>query len=185
MPLVVALAIREAAVLNRQAVAEGAAEQRGHRGGQGDLGHEQQHAPLLRERGPSQSEVDLGLAAARHAVQEGRLEALPHQRFEHRKYVGLFRRHRQEQRRGQRIGSAGRSARKGVAVHGTPFHVRKSERDQASHHLAADALLAQHASVDAFRSANQHGDRCRLLRAEPHRCRLERRGSRPDPALLT
>ena len=39
-----------------------------------DLGHEQQHAAPARERGPRQPEVDLGLAAAGHAVQQGRLE---------------------------------------------------------------------------------------------------------------
>ena len=43
VPLIVALAVRERAVLNRDAIAERAAEERGHRRRQRDLRDHQQH----------------------------------------------------------------------------------------------------------------------------------------------
>ena len=70
LPLVVALAVGEAAVLDGDALAERLAEQGGGGRGQGDLRHEHQRAPSgCADRG-REPDVDLGLAAAGHAVQQ-------------------------------------------------------------------------------------------------------------------
>ena len=70
VPLVVALAVGESAVLDGDALAECGAEDRGGRRRQGDLGDHQQHAaPGLADLA-RQPKIDLRLATARDAVQQ-------------------------------------------------------------------------------------------------------------------
>jgi hypothetical protein len=71
LPLVVALAIGEAAVLDGDAVAERLAEDDGHRGSEGDLRHQDQHAAAAAADRGREAQVDFRLAAARHTVEEG------------------------------------------------------------------------------------------------------------------
>ena len=75
LPLIVPLAVRERAVLDGDARAERAAEQRGHRRRQRDLGHHAS-APAVPERHDplGQAQIDLGLAAAGDAVQQRHAE---------------------------------------------------------------------------------------------------------------
>ena len=70
LPLVVALAVGEAAVLDGDALAERLAEQRGGGRRQRDLRHEHQHAAAGVADAGREAEVDLGLAAAGDAVQQ-------------------------------------------------------------------------------------------------------------------
>ena len=74
LPLVVALAVGKAAVLDGDAVAERVAEDGGHRGGKGDLRHQDQHAASAAADRGREAQVDFRLAAARHAVEEGDAE---------------------------------------------------------------------------------------------------------------
>jgi hypothetical protein len=70
MPLVVTLTVGERTVLDRHALVESAAEDCGHRRGQRDLGDHEQHLTTGVTDVLRQPEVDLGLPAAGHAVQE-------------------------------------------------------------------------------------------------------------------
>ncbi len=74
LPLVVALAVGQAAVLDGHAIAEPRAEGRRHAGRERDLGHEHEHAAARRQRALGQPQVELRLAAAGHAVQERHVE---------------------------------------------------------------------------------------------------------------
>ncbi len=74
MPLIVTFAVGESAVLNGDAFAERAAEDRGHRRRQRNLRHEHQHLTPLLPDGVGESQIDLRLAASGHAVQQRRLE---------------------------------------------------------------------------------------------------------------
>jgi hypothetical protein len=58
-----------------QLVAEAAAQPRHDLVGQADLGHQDERLPAGAQRGPDPAQVDLGLAAARHAVEQERLGA--------------------------------------------------------------------------------------------------------------
>jgi len=74
LPLVVALTVGEATVLDRDAFAERVAEEEGRDRGQGDFGNEHQHATVRCARGGREADVDLRLAAAGDAVKEGDLK---------------------------------------------------------------------------------------------------------------
>jgi hypothetical protein len=74
VPLIVALAVGEAAVLDSDAVAEGVAEERGDRRRQRDFRHEHQHAAAGVASRRREAEVDFGFAAAGDAVQKGDVE---------------------------------------------------------------------------------------------------------------
>ena len=74
MPLIVALAVGQAAVLDRHPLAEGAAERLGDGRRQRDLRHQQQHAPAAGPDVRGEADVDLGLAAAGDTVQERGME---------------------------------------------------------------------------------------------------------------
>ena len=70
VPLVVAFAVGEPAVLDRHARAEARAEHRRDRGRQRDLRHQHQHAAARRAHRLGQAQIDLGLAAAGDAMQQ-------------------------------------------------------------------------------------------------------------------
>jgi hypothetical protein len=70
LPLVVALAVGETAVLDRDALAERLAEEGGGGRGQGDFGDEHQRPSTGGAHGGRQADVDLRLAAAGDAVQQ-------------------------------------------------------------------------------------------------------------------
>src|SRR5207237_1748272 len=70
LPLIVALAVAEAAVLNGDAVAERRAEERGRRRRERDLRDQHQDAASGIADGSRETNVDLGLAAAGDAVQQ-------------------------------------------------------------------------------------------------------------------
>ena len=83
-PLVVALTEAELRVQDRDTLAEALLEAaRGLRSERDLRDHDDRGAPL-RERLVGRAQVHLGLAAARHAVQEQRSVAALAQRFEHR-----------------------------------------------------------------------------------------------------
>ena len=71
LPLVVALAVGKTAVLDGDALAERLAEERGGGRGQGDFGDQHQDAPTGVAHLGRQADVDLRLAAAGDAVQQG------------------------------------------------------------------------------------------------------------------
>ena len=73
----VALARRERRVQDRDVVAEARAEARDELGRERDLGHEDDGAAPLLARGGDGPQVDLGLSAARHAVQGGTWPGAP------------------------------------------------------------------------------------------------------------
>ena len=75
-PFVPALAGREPAVHDRDGVAETLLRSRQQLRGEGDLRHEHQHRPAGGARARRELQVDLGLAAARHAVQQEHLEGV-------------------------------------------------------------------------------------------------------------
>jgi hypothetical protein len=70
MPLIVALAVGEPAVLNGDAFAERGSKERRDRRSQGDLRHHQQRLASGAAGAIGQAQIDLGLATARHAVQQ-------------------------------------------------------------------------------------------------------------------
>ena len=72
-PLVVALAVGERGVQQRDGVAEAGGEPRHGLRRQRDLGHEHDHALVALERPGRRAEIDLGLARTGHAVQQPRL----------------------------------------------------------------------------------------------------------------
>ena len=75
IPLIVPLAVGQAAVLNGHAVAEGRPELRGDLWRQRDLRHEDQHTAALRDGVTGEAHVQLGLAAAGDAVHQRRMVA--------------------------------------------------------------------------------------------------------------
>ena len=75
-PLVVALAVGELGVQDRDGVAEARDEARHDLRGQRDLGDEHEHRAPLLERRVRGVQVDLGLARARHALQQQQLAGL-------------------------------------------------------------------------------------------------------------
>jgi hypothetical protein len=70
LPLIVTFAVGEGAVLNGDALAEGAAKQRGHRRGQCDFGHHQKYAAARLAHTFGKAQIDLGLAAAGDAIEQ-------------------------------------------------------------------------------------------------------------------
>ena len=74
VPLIVTLAVRKRAVLNRDAAAEGAAEKSRDGRCQRDLRHQQQHLAPCATHAIGQPQINLRLAASRHAVKEGDLK---------------------------------------------------------------------------------------------------------------
>ena len=70
VPLVVPLAVGQPAVLDRDAAAARRVERSHHGRRQGDLGHEHQHTAPLPPHVSGQLQVDGGLPAPRHAVQQ-------------------------------------------------------------------------------------------------------------------
>jgi hypothetical protein len=70
LPLVVALAGREAAVLNSNPVAEAVTKRGTHGGGEGNFRHKHQDAAAQAAHVGGEAEVDLGFPAAGDAVQE-------------------------------------------------------------------------------------------------------------------
>ena len=75
LPLIVPLAVREAAVLDRHALSERVPEYRRDHRRQRDLRHEHQHAPARLANGRRQPQVQLRLPAPCHAVQQGDLKS--------------------------------------------------------------------------------------------------------------
>ena len=74
LPLIVTLAIREPAMLDRHALAERLPEHRGDHRRQRDLRHEHEHAAARLAHGRRQPQVKLGLPAPCHAVEQRRAE---------------------------------------------------------------------------------------------------------------
>jgi hypothetical protein len=70
LPLIVALAVGEAAVLNGDACAEGLPEERGDHRRQRNFGHQHQHAAAAATDLRREPQIELGLSAAGDAVQQ-------------------------------------------------------------------------------------------------------------------
>ena len=85
-PLVVALALRQRGVQQRDGVAEAGGEARDGLRRERDLRHERDHALAALERRGGRAQVDLGLARAGHAVQQVRLAG---RGLDRRQRVGL------------------------------------------------------------------------------------------------
>ena len=77
MPLVVTFAVGQRAVLDRDAVAEGAAEHRRHRRCQRDLRHHQEHPASCRADAIREPQIYLRFAAAGDPVQKRDAEVTP------------------------------------------------------------------------------------------------------------
>ncbi len=84
MPLIVALAVRQPAVLDGHGGAKPRAEQRRHLRRQRDLRHEHQHTAAALADHIGEAEVDLGLAAAGHAVHQRHVKRPRRRRAESR-----------------------------------------------------------------------------------------------------
>jgi hypothetical protein len=130
MPLVMALAIGQPAVLNRDALAErGSKESRNGRRKRNLGNHEQRLAPSA-SRAFRQPEIDLGLATAGHAMQERHAKvAGVGQRAELLECPGLFGRQRANGRRD--LGH-------GTAFERIPLAGFLSQYDQAARREAAN-----------------------------------------------
>ncbi len=76
VPLIVSFAVRQPAVLNGNRRPEARAKERRHLRRQRDFRNEHQHAASALPDGVSEPQVDLGLAAAGHAVDERYMERL-------------------------------------------------------------------------------------------------------------
>ena len=166
VPLVVALAVREAAVLHGDPFAEGAAEGRRRGRRQGDLRHEDQRAAPARADVAGKPEVDLRLPAPRDAVQQGdpeppRLRQRT-QRGERPPLVG--------RRLARRRSSGPRGAGAG-ADPGLPLHPPRGQRHepaplQAPERRRAHAPAGQGGQVDPVGRSRQRGQRVPLPAAE-------------------
>ncbi len=188
LPLIVALAVGQRAVLNRHAGAEGRPEQRRHRRRQRDLRDHQQRLPASGADPLGKAEVDFRLAAAGDAVQQGDLE---------------FARFRQA---GQRV--QGRLLLSGQAAFDVARHHHacaferialiafvadgdEAARGQAPNHVGRDAAIAQDRCGQARRRVREHLQRsalpwrqfplqptreCRSVRLQPDRLETMRGG---------
>ncbi len=138
LPFVVALAVGEGRVQDREAVAEPRPEARDRLRRQADLGDQHDRPLAARQRRLDRGEVDLGLARAGDAVQQllARRPGFAVERGDDALDRGLL--------LGQQLGPAAAGADLGVA--GAAPHQRAAGRDQA-------ALLesAQHAAIGANR----------------------------------
>ncbi len=188
MPLVVALTVRQSAVLDGHAAAEGLSEQPGDRWRQRDLRHEQQHGTTRLQAGARQAQVDLRLAAAGHALQQRHLKR---RGAEHRQecveHLALLVRECEEQRRSVHGGTgasvvAHDPARERVALDGAPLDVREAHPDQPANGVAADATLPEVGRVDAVRRIAQQRTGLRLAAPELGRLGAECRGRQAHPA---
>ncbi len=167
LPLVVALAVRQAAVLDRDALAEALPERAGQRRREANLGHQDQRGPARLADIARQPEVDLGLAAAGHAMKqrgsEPPLRGNATQCLVRRRLLG-----------GQRpalsrfalgVGrQRGRVER--IAVGGFTADGHQPATAQALQHVVRHAALAQLGDGEARRRARQERDRFALLGAD-------------------
>ena len=141
LPLIVTLAVRERAVLNRHALGEGSPHQRRHRRREGNLGDEQQHLPAGVAHRARHAQVHLGLAAPGHAVQQRHLEAAgAGERDERLAHLGLFRRRRP---RGVVGDGLERRTSEGVALVGSIARRDELSRNQAREHGRRHPAFAQ------------------------------------------
>jgi hypothetical protein len=148
VPLVVALSIGEPTVLNRYASSEHVAEHLGDRGGQRDLRHEHERGPPGVQGLGREAEVQLGLPAAGHAVQQRDLEAARgHVRPQPLERVGLLGREEPTARSRGLTGTGlpDRRARASERIAFLPLGSYRQEpsTDEAPDGVRADPVLRQ------------------------------------------
>ena len=121
LPLVVALAVGQAAVLDGHAIDKPQSEGGRHAQRQGDFGHEHQGTPARSQRVLGEPRVQLRFAASGHAVHEGHVERAfvePAPQLLERHV--LFRRQRHVRRLRGRLSRPSPGAGERVALHGLP-----------------------------------------------------------------
>ncbi len=177
MPLVVTLAAGERAVLDGDTVAKDAAEQRGDRRCECDLGDHQQDLPARLACAPGETQVELGLAAAGHPVQ---------QRDPELSGVG-----EREQLAGGAALLAGQLARGVVAdaghrraLEGVAFVTLVAEHDQAAfdeaaQHRGGDAAIAKLGGRQPGVRGGEDGERGFLPRSQTPKTTRLNPSSRP------
>ena len=98
-PLVVALPVGQSRMQHGNAIPEARAKASGELRRERDLRHQNQRGAPLFERGPDRAQIDLGLAAAGHALQQEGREGLRGERFLERRERGALRGRERRRRR--------------------------------------------------------------------------------------
>ena len=187
VPLIVALAVGQPAVLDRDAARRTRREQRGHRRRERDLGDHEQRLAAGAAHAIRQPQVDLGLAAAGHAVQQRhaelarvgercelleRLRPAPSSaRARWTADVGAWRRARTDRARG--LGS-----QRDEPARGEPAdHVRGDARDRAARERQPVALPASTSSASAASGSDPRAGSTHGVRPQSRRQRRPRASS--------
>ena len=158
-------------MLDGHPLAECAPEGRGDCRGEGDLRHQQQHAPALRVDALGQPQVDLGLAAPGHAVQHDRVKSAgAGQRREPieggRLFVG-------EHDRRDRHGARARQVER-IALDPAARERDEPERGEPRQRVRPNPVAPQLGGVDAVGSAVQQVERGALSLPEAQGRRIVR-----------
>ncbi len=164
VPLIVALAVGQPAVLDGHAIAEGRPELRGDLRRERNLRHQDQHTPALRDGVTRQAHVELGLAAAGDAV---------HQRGVVAAAVEQSRQRRQRRRLlvGQRtrlvaIDDRRRAAGKRIALAHLLVQVHEPTRREPPQRAQVDTVLSKRANGLRLAAGCQRRQRRLLTGAE-------------------
>ncbi len=172
-PLVEALAEPELRVEDRDAIAEALLEAARGLGGERDLGHHHDRRAPLVERRLRGAQVDLGLAAPGHPVQQQRLVAPLAQRREHRAQRRLLGAGEHPPRQ---VAAGGRAA--ALDRRGAPRDLALADRDQPAAFEARERGV-RHVQLRRRRgAAREPAERRVLARPQPHRPR-SRQGVAP------
>src|SRR5918993_2488416 len=189
VPLVVAFAVREPAMLHSDAIAEDVTKHRGHGWRQGNLRNENEHRAPGGPRLGRQPEVQLRLTATGYAVQQCNVEmAGPHVHPQAAKRVHLFGRQVAPPRgaalgRGPTAGGQRGRRDERVALASLVAHGDETTAFETLHGLRTNAALSQDAHGEAVRRATKgrkggslplakHRDRGRLAAGIRARCSL-------------
>ncbi len=163
-------------MLNRDSLTERTAEQRGDRWREGNLRNEQQDTSTTLAHGVCKPQIELRLAAAGDAVQQGDVErARPGPRFQMCKGVGLL---AGEHDRRPRDHWHRRGLFERIPLGRAPADRHQAERFEPLHCRGSNAACCQFRGVDAIRHTSQGIDRLGLPLAECRNVFMPLRGER-------
>ena len=168
VPLVVPLAVGQPAVLDGHAAAAGGAKRAHHGRRQGDLGHEHEHAPALPAHLSRELQVDGGLPAPGHPVQQRDPEPSvrrPRRQAAQRRLLLAGQLDRSRAR--SRVHPFRRGER--VALDLPALDAHQAPAGQPAHGVGGDAVLGQHRDGEPGRGCREQRERAALARAQPRR----------------
>ncbi len=174
MPLIVTLAVGEAAVLNGHPLAERLAELEGDGRRQRNLGHQQQNPTAAAPYFCCEPQVELGLAAARDAVQERGLKPAALDEPAQGCQRGLLFGGENERRSLRRDNPIVRPER--VAFDLPPAERDEAQRGQPCQCRRSDAASRQLGRLEAVRCPRQEHQGLALARSQPQRIEVPRAG---------